>query len=374
VGDTKIKVFVLKAEGINNSASGNRHEMILKMVKRSFNTIVIEKQFFIKESPIKKFLYGLRFRFQLGMSAFHIPTSNSNHKNVILLFTIDALTALIVKLISGFKRNKVIIERNEYPAALRGNDLIRGFFYKYFILSWQYKLYDGLFLMTDELINFYKKYTKKKCIIKKLPMTVDFSRFNNKGNRDSRDKYIAYTGSLSNEKDGIVYLLNAFVKISKKVPGVKLKIAGGKGYDINKLRGYTEELGIAKRIEFLGMLNRNLIPSFIQNAMVLVLPRPDSLQARGGFPTKLGEYLATSKPVIVTKVGEIASYLDDEDVFFINPDNIEEELVNTLAMVLRNYKNAIRVGIKGQKKALKYFSLDANKGKVADLINNVAGT
>ena len=44
---------------------------------------------------------------------------------------------------------------------------------------------------------------------------------------------------------------------------------------------------------------------------MLVLARPDNIQAKGGFPTKLGEYLATGNPVVVTKVGEIPNYLID---------------------------------------------------------------
>ena len=51
------------------------------------------------------------------------------------------------------------------------------------------------------------------------------------------------------------------------------------------------------------------------------MARPDSRQARGGFPTKLGEYLATGKPVCVTKVGEITVYLEDNvSAFLAEPE------------------------------------------------------
>lgn len=370
--DIEIKVYVLKSKGLNNSASVNRHEMIIRMTEKSFDTIIIEREFFRQAKTIKKILYGLIFRIKLGILASKIPNSEKNKKNIIILFSIDPLTALIVKTISIFKDNKLIIERNEFLTAIRKKKPFKRFFYEYFILSWQYKLYNGLFLMTDELINFYKKYTRKDCSIQKLPMTVDFSRFENNRDKDFEEKYIAYIGSLSNEKDGVFYLIKAFEKIANNHKDIKLKIAGGKDDEVSRLKKHVDHLGLTHRIECMGLVNRELIPSFLQNAMILVLPRPDSKQARGGFPTKLGEYLASSKPVIITRVGEIASYLDEEDVYFINPDKMEEELANTIQIIITDYKHAIKVGKKGRQKALKYFSLEANAEKVANLINTVA--
>ena len=225
--------------------------------------------------------------------------------------------------------------------------------------------------MTDELIKFYTKHARQNCSIQKLPMTVDFSRFINMGKNIS-EKYIAYTGSLSNEKEGVLYLLMAFKAISEKYKDVKLKIAGGKPHEISKLECYDQKIGLEGRIELLGMINSTEIPLLIQNALVLVLPRPDSMQARGGFPTKLGEYLATANPIIVTSVGEIPDYLNKSEVFFINPDTIENELADMLEFVLSNYKQALKVGQKGKQKAYENFSLEANTEKVKNLIQQVA--
>ena len=369
--DKKIKVYILKAKGLSHSASGNRHEMIIKMVEQLFETIIIEKEFFVKKSLIEKILNGLKFRLQLGLSAFNIPRFRNNEKNIILLFSVDALTSLIVKIISSLRGNKLIIERNEFPVVLRTKNNLTKIIYRFFILSWQYKLYDGLFIMTDELICFYKKLVKKNCIIEKLPMTVDFSRFDNLKEGYFEEKYIAYVGSLSNEKDGVEYLIKAFEKISEKFPDVTLKIAGGKPNEINLYKKDIVDCRFGVRIEFLGIVGRNLIPIFLQNAMILVLPRPDSLQAKGGFPTKLGEYLATSKPVIVTRVGEIAAYLNDDEVFFIEPDNIDGELESAINKVLSNYNYALQVGSNGRQKALKYFSLDVNKDRIYNLIKQI---
>ena len=63
------------------------------------------------------------------------------------------------------------------------------------------------------------------------------------------------------------------------------------------------------------------MPKYLCNAKLLALARPDSIQAQGGFPTKLGEYLATGRPVVVTKVGEIPDYLEDGVNAFLSDIN-----------------------------------------------------
>ena len=55
----------------------------------------------------------------------------------------------------------------------------------------------------------------------------------------------------------------------------------------------------------------NEVPQLLMDSEVLALDRPNSIQAQCGFPTKLGEYLLTGNPVVVTKVGDIPLFLED---------------------------------------------------------------
>lgn len=98
------------------------------------------------------------------------------------------------------------------------------------------------------------------------------------------------------------------------------------------------------------------MPSYLLNAQLLLLARPANIQAKGGFPTKLGEYLTTGRPVVITKVGEIPDYLTDgENAFMAEPDNplsfalkVEEALTDT--------ENARAIGLNGKKLAVTIFN------------------
>ena len=60
----------------------------------------------------------------------------------------------------------------------------------------------------------------------------------------------------------------------------------------------------------------------------MALARPTNKQAEGGFPTKLGEYLATGNTVVVTNVGEIGEFLHDKvNAFVSDPDSPEKNFV-----------------------------------------------
>ena len=105
------------------------------------------------------------------------------------------------------------------------------------------------------------------------------------------------------------------------------------------------------------------------NANVLALARPDSHQAQGGFPTKLGEYLATGKPVCVTSVGEISDYLKDNiSAFIAEPGNVDS-FIDALNRVLCNAKHAEYVGLNGKIVAEKEFSIDIQSKRLATFLN-----
>ena len=103
---------------------------------------------------------------------------------------------------------------------------------------------------------------------------------------------------------------------------------------------------------------REQILQIICHDDLLVLPRPDSKQAQGGFPTKLGVYLATGNPVCSTRVGEIPDYIKNNDsLFFANPGSVSS-LADALDKALIDPVNAKRVAVNGGKVAEKEFCED----------------
>lgn len=224
-------------------------------------------------------------------------------------------------------------------------------------------------IMTQTLLSYYKKKAKTGSRFVHIPMTVDLKRF-----RDIRDDvsykkpYIAYAGTFNNHKDGVDILIHAFSKIAPKYPNLHLYLAGFWHYDVEGQKQLIAQEGLSDRVTYLGKLNSDQIPPLICNADLLVLPRPDSHQARGGFPTKLGEYLATGLPVCVTKVGEIPYYLEDNvSAFLAEPGNIDS-FAEAMERALINKEKASNVGMRGRNIAEEIFNAEIQAKRLSNFL------
>lgn len=242
----------------------------------------------------------------------------------------------------------LIQEKSEYPFVLRKKGLL-GRLYAKFYIETTYRLFDGLIIMTNPLYDYFKSKVKKNCKLIIIPMTVDVTRFNNISTENVLGDYIGYCGDVGGNKDGVKNLIYAFSLIESRFPKLKLLLIGGTKNinELDQLKTYAIELN-TKNICFYGQVDRNRMPSLLVNSKLLVLARPSSLQSTGGFPTKLGEYLSTGNPVLVTKVGDIPLYLKDkENAFLVEPDN-NIEFANKIIDILDNYDFALKVAERGK--------------------------
>lgn len=235
-----------------------------------------------------------------------------------------------------------------------------------------YFAYDGLALMTKTLMKHYEQFPQPCPKLLHLPMTVDLDRFDKPLHPVAGfvKPYIAFVGVMNNAKEGVNLLIEAFEEIANEFPTHKLYLVGPWHYDTPSHTKSIRELGLAERIILMGEFNRDTIPAIIKNAALLVLPRPDSKQAQGGFPTKLGEYLATGNPVCATMVGEIPDYLvDGQSVFFAEPGSVES-FADAMHRALSNYDAAKRIGASGRKSAETHFSKDIQARMLFRFLND----
>jgi glycosyltransferase involved in cell wall biosynthesis len=234
--------------------------------------------------------------------------------------------------------------------------------------------FTGLALMTKSLVEYYKNIIDgdkvKNC---HLPMTVDLNRFKDELTQpvEFKGSYILFVGVMNDNKDGVNILIESFAKMKSKYPDYYLYLVGPWQPDSTGHQLLIKKLGLQSSVKWMGEYPRNVIPSIIKNSKLLVLPRPDSRQAEGGFPTKLGEYLASGIPVCATTVGEIPDYLvDNESVFFANPGSIDS-FTEAMERALFDPSNAKRIGLNGRKVAEKEFNKDIQAKKLFDFLKEI---
>ena len=203
-----------------------------------------------------------------------------------------------------------------------------------------------------------------------INMFVDTSRFEGLV-KTSSEKYIGYCGLVSLHKDGVDDLIKAFSIFSSKHQEYKLKIIGPfQNNDVYEtLKKMVNELDLKDKVLFTGAITPAQMPQLLYDAEILALARPSNLQAQYGFPTKLGEYLATGNPVCVTKVGEIPYFLQDGvNAFMAEPDN-PKSFADALCRIADDIDKAREIALEGRKLVFDVFSAVTQAKKALDFMN-----
>lgn len=258
---------------------------------------------------------------------------------------------------------RLYYETTEHPALER-----KGWRLKQYIN--RCKLLTHIFVISRSLEKFFIDEGLDKSKVSIVNMTVDPSRFENLSKTPGIEKYIAYCGIVSNNKDGVDELLKAFAITHKTHPEVKLYIIGATPKKRDRVGniGLIHELGIQDVVVFTGLVEMIRMPQLLKDATVLALDRPDSLQAQNGFPTKLGEYLLTGNPVVVTKVGDIPLFLKDGETALLSNERDTQEFASKLNWALEHPLEATLIGEKGKQVALSSFDCIIEGQKIISLI------
>lgn len=228
----------------------------------------------------------------------------------------------------------------------------------------------ALFVISTTLKEYYISKGVEPEKIHILNMTVDSERFDNIRNDRLVEKYIAYCGNVSNNKDGVDKLIRAFAIVVKKYPDYKLYIIGESISKAATTENYRliQELGLAKSVVFTGRIPAEQMPQLLKDAKILALARPNNKQAKYGFPTKLGEYLMTENPVVVTSVGDIPLFLKDGvSALMASPDN-DEQFAEKVIWALDHPVESEKIGKRGKKVALSSFNAAIETKKMVDIV------
>lgn len=278
--------------------------------------------------------------------------------------------SLLTKMCEEVKGVRVFAERTEHPKAtiafpnpllaLSDSEIITTI-----------KKLSGLFVISNPLKEYYENLGMNPSKIHVINMTVDVDRFLNIKKTACKERYIAYCGNVSNNKDGVDILIKAFDLVCKERPYIKLYIIGKtpSKKDSSDNIQLIKSLGIEEKIVYTGVVSSRRIPQLLKDADVLALARPDNLQAKYGFPTKLGEYLLTENPVVVTSVGDIPLFLKDGISALISEPSNVKMFADKLLWALDNPEKASIIGKAGADVAIKDFNSKIETQKLISVIS-----
>jgi len=149
---------------------------------------------------------------------------------------------------------------------------------------------------------------------------------------------LIYHGTLSDER-GLYELIEAVRRVHEKGERVLLLLLG-KGKAEPRLKEQIRSYGLNDIVLLHGPVAYADVPKFIAAADAGIVPLPDHPQWRYQTPTKVLEYLAMRKPVIITDIGAHRLIVGDQPAVFSCGGGSPSEIATAIEQCIHARENA----------------------------------
>jgi len=202
--------------------------------------------------------------------------------------------------------------------------------------------FDGITYITEEM----KQYCEKKYKLIGHKSTiwssgVDTQLFKpSKGDRDKSIFRLMYHGAVSKHR-GIENIIRA-MSIIREYDIEFTVLSSGK--EISKLKKLANILEVSHRVKFYPTVSYTKVPDYINKGDVGILPFPDWPGWNTSSPIKLFEYLACSKPVVVTNIPAHQKVLEGKEFAFWAQKSCPEDLAGAILESFKSRNNFQKIG------------------------------
>ena len=216
-------------------------------------------------------------------------------------------------------------------------------------------LASGIVVISSHLIEKYRGLTQGQVPMHHRPISVDLDCFPAKSRRFGDTVKLFYSGSFG-KKDGVPVLLEAFDRLAAKFDTVRLVLTG-KGSDeaMRPILSRIESSPFRDRIDYKGYLDDEAYYATLNTADIPCVTRVDSAYAHAGLPFKLGEFLATGRPVIASRVSDVERMLEDRrDAMLVKPGD-SDKIAEAVEHLIAQPEQAVAIGERARQKARAQF-------------------
>jgi len=155
--------------------------------------------------------------------------------------------------------------------------------------------------------------------------------------------------------ENIGWLLKIFCKLRARYPDIRLEIRGDGRYG-DEVRKQIERCACPE-VSLLAWIAAQEMPAYLERVHIGVMPLlQDSNFNRAKSPTRLFEYMAMAKPVVVSRRGEAAGILRHAEDGFLASTEIEFE--GMLSDLIRDEQLRQKIGQQARQSVCQRFSLD----------------
>ncbi len=286
-----------------------------------------------RKSFFKKIAHYFAFMFSAMMNSRKV-----NNFDILIISTPPLFTGLIGLFLNRFRKQNFWLDiRDLWPdSALELNQIKPGFLYRLGkkLESKIYESAEGFILTVPGFKNYLDSYSKS---ISKKPMyglmngiSDEFIKLSQSLNFSTDKKFtVLYSGNMGLAQD-LKMIINTAVQL--KDYDIYFKFIG-EGVSKSEIELLAKP--VQKKIKFINSMKRKELIKHIKKSSVCLVPLKNKKLFKSALPSKMFEYMACGKPVIVSIRGEAEKIINDSKAgVVIEPEN---SLMLTKAII--NYFN-----------------------------------
>jgi glycosyltransferase involved in cell wall biosynthesis len=156
-----------------------------------------------------------------------------------------------------------------------------------------------------------------------LPDIFDAAKYKTPARAPGRTFTLMYHGLLV-ERHGLDLAIDAMSRLNGEAPGLKLEIYGERTEYVDRIVRQVNELKIGEVVHYHGFKTQVEIAQAIVSIDLGVIPNRLNDFTNINFPTRIFEYLAMNKPVMVPRTKGVIDYFGEDEILFFQPGDVDD--------------------------------------------------
>jgi len=174
-----------------------------------------------------------------------------------------------------------------------------------------------------------------------------------------------YVGLLSMAR-GLDFVIRALPVLVRKHPDVTVVIVG-RGKAQARLERLAKELKVEEHVYFEGYVDRELVPEYIASSDVGIIPYPYCSHWAHTIPNKLFDYMAMSKPVLVSDIEPMKRIVAETRSGVIFESSHVESFCKAVGILL-DEKSRKKMGENGERAVRERYNWDVDAARLLDVL------
>lgn len=178
-------------------------------------------------------------------------------------------------------------------------------------------------------------------------------------------KVVGYVGGFY-AWHGLDLLLDCLPALLQNNSEIMLLLIGD-GPQRKELEERARDMGMEKKVLFLGNIDHQYLPEHIAAFDVAILPDFNDY----GSPMKVFEYMAMGKPVVAPRFSSLTDWIDHGVVGFLFEPKNTEELSKVIIALINDEVLRMKLGKQARDKVLKQYTWQGNAESVIDFYQRI---